>query len=543
MPRITTTGVFDTVFNQLGNFTFTLPSAPGTIATTANIATETTRATAAEATNATAITAEATRATAAEALLAPKASPTFTGTVTTPNLTLGSTPVVLGTAIGDVLGPLINFNSSGLPGLKLSDRLLLARNAPALGDFADIQVIRTTTFTGGALTNINAAFRVIGSYGANDATNNWNAVFQAVTVGSAGGLTLGSYSTVRRDPGGTDGIFGSITNAFDNTGLVSSSGKQVVAQEVDIQVQRADDGTNPALFGGVGVRIGSNIVAIRANPADTAQTEVATGLWFTTSSNPPAGASDAHTNFKSAIGFGINTQTQSALDTRGAIAPAGSSNPVAAVTMSAGHVLDFSGGAALTSAPGRYLSYNSGGTKLQYLVSGTERFSVSDAGNALVAGTLGVTGAASAANFIGPVNGTTTNDNAAAGQVGEYVTSQVLRGSGPALTSTVSANITTISLTAGDWDVSGLVGVNGANTTVVSVVSGAVSLISTGFSAVSAPGYAKVFGSFTFEFAAVPTSVARMSLASTTTVYLVVNATFTTSTATGFGFISARRVR
>lgn len=51
-------------------------------ANTLAIETETTRAEAAEATNATAITTETTRAEAAEALLAPKTSPTFTGTVT-----------------------------------------------------------------------------------------------------------------------------------------------------------------------------------------------------------------------------------------------------------------------------------------------------------------------------------------------------------------------------------------------------------------------------------------------------------------------------
>jgi hypothetical protein len=68
MPRITTTGLFDTVFNQLGSFTFTLPSAPGMIALTADVAAETSRATAAEAVNAAAITAETTRAGAAESV-------------------------------------------------------------------------------------------------------------------------------------------------------------------------------------------------------------------------------------------------------------------------------------------------------------------------------------------------------------------------------------------------------------------------------------------------------------------------------------------
>lgn len=65
MPRVSTTGLFNTIFAQSGNYTFTLPNAPGTLATAADIAVETTRATTAEAANATAITAEATARAAA----------------------------------------------------------------------------------------------------------------------------------------------------------------------------------------------------------------------------------------------------------------------------------------------------------------------------------------------------------------------------------------------------------------------------------------------------------------------------------------------
>lgn len=67
MPRITTTGLFDTVFNQLGNFTFTLPSAPGTLALSSSVAAETTRATSAEGVLATAIATETTARTSAVA--------------------------------------------------------------------------------------------------------------------------------------------------------------------------------------------------------------------------------------------------------------------------------------------------------------------------------------------------------------------------------------------------------------------------------------------------------------------------------------------
>lgn len=62
LPAITTTGAFSTIFAQLGNFSFTLPGASGALALVADVS------------------AEAARAMAAEALLAPRASPAFTGT-------------------------------------------------------------------------------------------------------------------------------------------------------------------------------------------------------------------------------------------------------------------------------------------------------------------------------------------------------------------------------------------------------------------------------------------------------------------------------
>lgn len=95
VPRFLTTGLYDTVFAQLGSFTFTLPAAPGTLALLDDVAVETARAEAVEATNAGAIAtetaraeaveaAETARALAAEVLLAPRASPALTGTPTAP---------------------------------------------------------------------------------------------------------------------------------------------------------------------------------------------------------------------------------------------------------------------------------------------------------------------------------------------------------------------------------------------------------------------------------------------------------------------------
>ncbi len=135
--------------------------------------------------------------------------------------------------------------------------------------------------------------------------------------------------------------------------------------------------------------------------------------------------------------------------------------------------------------------------------------------------------------------GSVTNDLATAGNLGEYVTATA---SGIALTSGVALNITSISLTAGDWDISGVSGFTAAATTLVTIAQGGSSLVSATIGG---------FGSYwqdTVNFSAgatiirsIPTT--RISLAVTTTIYLVQTATFTVSTATASGLIRARRVR
>lgn len=142
------------------------------------------------------------------------------------------------------------------------------------------------------------------------------------------------------------------------------------------------------------------------------------------------------------------------------------------------------------------------------------------------------------------LKGTVTNDAASAGNVGEVVTSTVTSGSGIALTATVPANITSISLTAGDWDVSGAVYINPAATTTVTGIIGSAG--STTATVNGTPGFffQHVCGSFapnsTMGYA-IPTC--RFSLSATTTIFLVAQVTFGTSTCTGFGEIIARRAR
>lgn len=135
--------------------------------------------------------------------------------------------------------------------------------------------------------------------------------------------------------------------------------------------------------------------------------------------------------------------------------------------------------------------------------------------------------------------GTTAANNANAGSVGEYVTAT---GTGVSLTSSTPANITSISLTAGDWDVTGNIYFTPAGTTVPSALLSAIS--TTSATVPAAPGFAILALPFTAGAAnALAAPVTRVSIASTTTVYLVGNAIFTVSTLTATGAIRARRVR
>lgn len=145
-----------------------------------------------------------------------------------------------------------------------------------------------------------------------------------------------------------------------------------------------------------------------------------------------------------------------------------------------------------------------------------------------------------------PVQGSNTNDSAAAGNVGEFVESEVLVGSAVSLTTLTSTNVTTISLTAGDWDVDGVGAFtiqDGVTTFTLGVVW--ISTTSATFPTVPNKGAINYWrGSTTADLAAAFNSgTRRISVSATTTVYLSVFAAFSGGTCSAFGYLRARRVR
>lgn len=126
--------------------------------------------------------------------------------------------------------------------------------------------------------------------------------------------------------------------------------------------------------------------------------------------------------------------------------------------------------------------------------------------------------------------------NAAVGSVGEY---QSNTGTSTSLTTNVNVNLAQLSLTAGDWDITG----------VGQFVGGNATLIKLGIHTTTAAfGAFNTFIQVSANFPASSTSNIngpasyRLSVNTTTTVYLVAMSTFT-ATQTAQGFIAARRVR
>ena len=126
--------------------------------------------------------------------------------------------------------------------------------------------------------------------------------------------------------------------------------------------------------------------------------------------------------------------------------------------------------------------------------------------------------------------GVTDGSDATAGQVGEYLTAS---GGPVTLTTNATANVATRNLTAGDWDVSGLVSFSAAAGTHTSFGAGLDTI--------------GILNQSTFPGGAITQGIGvppkRYNVTAATVVHLVAVATFTSGTVTAQGVVSARRMR
>lgn len=138
--------------------------------------------------------------------------------------------------------------------------------------------------------------------------------------------------------------------------------------------------------------------------------------------------------------------------------------------------------------------------------------------------------------------GTTAAGNATAGNMGEIISSLVASGSAQALNTAVATNITSISLTAGDWDVEGNVNFT-ATTATITATSAGVGTSSNSIPTDGSEVYSGITPTTTTEINSITMPRKRVNTSITTNVFLVGKCTFSAGTVSAFGTINARRVR
>lgn len=142
------------------------------------------------------------------------------------------------------------------------------------------------------------------------------------------------------------------------------------------------------------------------------------------------------------------------------------------------------------------------------------------------------------------IKGTTTNDSAVAGNVGEYINASNGASYINFPATTVAGDLLSISLTGGDWDVSGLVNANLNGATMSGWLGGISTTTGNSFTGLVL-GDTRADGVTPSANYDVTVSIpaVRVSLASTTTVYLKYYAAYTAGQPRATGRISARRTR
>lgn len=152
----------------------------------------------------------------------------------------------------------------------------------------------------------------------------------------------------------------------------------------------------------------------------------------------------------------------------------------------------------------------------------------------------------------GGVVGTTTNSDAVAGNVGEYKTTTVAVAATIAGAATgVSKDITSVSLTAGDWVVTGSCNTvwTGLTATVANCGLGTTTNTLAGQAGGSGIGTdpntieIATFGTTLSGTKVMNAPMTRVTIAATTTIFLVANMTYSAGSFTQHGTIKAWRIR
>lgn len=145
----------------------------------------------------------------------------------------------------------------------------------------------------------------------------------------------------------------------------------------------------------------------------------------------------------------------------------------------------------------------------------------------------------------GQLPGETSTGSASAGNVGEYTESVINSGSATGLVTATAKTVTSISLTAGDWDVDAVGYFLPTGTTSLTYINASIGTVTNVQDAT--PGRFNTLAMAAFvpgvNAVAMPVPNYRISVSGPTTIFLVVQSVFTVSTLGGYGIVRARRVR
>lgn len=144
------------------------------------------------------------------------------------------------------------------------------------------------------------------------------------------------------------------------------------------------------------------------------------------------------------------------------------------------------------------------------------------------------------------ITGVVDGSSAGAGLLGQVITSTVLIGAPVSLTNGASKTITSITLTAGDWEVWGQVGFVPGSGTITNLAGAALGTTDNTFPTFSdytLPAQQQNYTGIANANLALATGPGVQRVSGNTIIYLVAVAGFSVSTMSGYGFVAARRLR
>lgn len=279
-----------------------------------------------------------------------------------PNLALAQVGPIpysaLGSSIGKVLGPLINYNGSGLPGYQVNLGLIIGRPTTASDNVSDFQVQRDANYTGGTFGFVNAAalFRNYARAGTASFENASVSILENYTTSADNSQNVAHIS--HTNARGTGPSWAGISE-LDDFGAADPT-RARVTHEFD-------------LFGN-GTDANSQRIIVDAVVMKQVVGPVNQASWAYRIQNGNEGANGSWIN----VGFGAGTANQpmpinTVFDALYAVPTAGLAVPVNALRMAAGQRMQFDGtGTNYLSSNGTTTTFTKAIAAPDVVVNGTD---------------------------------------------------------------------------------------------------------------------------------------------------------------------------